>query len=59
MTELKKTIRIFGAITQYLTNAMGMHAENMLRQQNGQSIAYSEQQFEDIRYAIQEKQEEL
>ncbi len=59
MTDLKKTIRIFGEISQYLTNVMGMHAENMLRKQNGESIAYSEQQFEDIRYAIQDKQKEL
>lgn len=55
----KQAIKIFGQISYDLSLAMGMHATNIQRQQRGESIAYSEEQFGDICAAIKQEYQKL
>lgn len=48
----KRTVVLIGKIASALVTAAGMQAENMCRQLQGQSMAYDEMGFSDVREAI-------
>jgi len=48
MTEEQKAAYVNAQATAALIEAMGMAAENMQREQHGQSIAYNEKAFQDV-----------
>ena len=47
-TQFERATRQFHSDIQLLGRIMGMMSENLQRYQNGQTLAYTDQSFEDI-----------
>lgn len=55
----EQTVRTFGKISVQLVVALSMQAENIQRQNLGQSVAYTEEQFGVVADMIETLLEEL